>query len=203
MNGTRSQLRHLATLMGVLVAIGSSAVSAQSRVESDARALEQRLHAPCCRGQMLDAHESEITRALRREIRTRLQSGQGAVSIEADLVSRYGASIVAVPLDRDPRSGLSLFLAITLALTAGTITLFAVRWVRRTRASTAEAPAPIGDPRSDALDARIEKSCDDSILEAGTPAPGRPRELRPLSLRSRRRPIAPKPPAASYESEDG
>jgi cytochrome c-type biogenesis protein CcmH len=156
-NRTPPQLRQFTTLVGVLIAIGASAVSAQSRVESDARALEERLHAPCCRGQMLDAHESEITRTLRREIRTRLESGQAAASIEGDLVSRYGASIVAVPLDRDPRAGLSFFLAIALALTAGTLTLFGMRWVRMTRASTAGAAAPIGDPQSDALDARIDE----------------------------------------------
>jgi cytochrome c-type biogenesis protein CcmH len=129
---------------------------ADSRVEADARALEQRLRAPCCRGQVLDAHESEATHELRREIRARLKAGESSAAIEDALVQRYGESIVAVPLDADPRGGLSLVLAIVLAGTALLLALLGLRWVRRAAAPAVPVQAPAARGEDAALDARID-----------------------------------------------
>ena len=65
-----------------------------------ARALEERLHAPCCRGQMMSGHESPTVQALRAELSARFGRGEAADLIEADLAARYGASIVAIPRDQ-------------------------------------------------------------------------------------------------------
>lgn len=122
------------------------------RVESDARALEERLHAPCCRGQLLDAHESPAVSELRREIRVRLSSGESPAAVEQGLVRRYGASIVAVPATEDPRFGLSWLLGISLALSACALLIAGRRWARTVRheAATADPLVP------DAFDARLE-----------------------------------------------
>jgi cytochrome c-type biogenesis protein CcmH len=145
----------IAALAFALPALGVSA-QAESRVEADARALEQRLRAPCCRAQLLDAHESEATHALRRDIRAQLARGETSAEIERALVQRYGESIVAVPLDRDPRAGLSLVLAIVLASTALLLSVFAARWVRRASAVAQPERAPAEHAGDAALDARID-----------------------------------------------
>jgi len=156
-SSTHSWIAALAVaLLATLVDVDPT--RAQERIESDARGLEQRLRAPCCRGQMLDAHESEVTHSLRKEIRARLRGGESTGTIETDLVRRYGDSIVAVPLGRDPRSGLSLALGLAMMLAAAAIVLFGVRWVRRTRAADVLGQAADVDPiRDDELDARLEK----------------------------------------------
>lgn len=147
----------MASAFALLAALVACPAHADERVEADSRALEARLHAPCCRGQMLEAHESEATRALRAEIHARLGRGESALDVERALVARYGQSIVAVPLDADPRSGISTALAVLLVLSAGAAFALGTRWVRRTQASHVEADEPSG-PRHepDALDLRIE-----------------------------------------------
>ena len=142
-------------LAWVALVMLSVPAQAQSRVASDARALEQRLRAPCCRGLLLDAHESEATHALRREIRARLEQGESSAAIEATFVRRYGESIVAVPLDADPRSGVAIVLAVVLAATALLIAVFGLRWVRRSRA-TVLLPQGATSDRDDELDSRID-----------------------------------------------
>jgi cytochrome c-type biogenesis protein CcmH len=125
-------------------------------IQASARALEQRLRAPCCRQQMLDAHESELASAMRREIRDRLRTGETSVAIESDFVQRYGASIVAIPPDRDPRGGLSTVFAIALAVAAAGIALLGITWVRRTKHATA-VPAAAGNlPLDDELDTKLD-----------------------------------------------
>jgi cytochrome c-type biogenesis protein CcmH len=146
----------------LVVALGIASVAAvaraDARVEADARALEERLHAPCCRGQMLDAHESEVTRELRRDIRARLRAGESAAALERALVQQYGASIVAVPKDRDPRGGLSLALIAALAVSALALVVQGARWVRRTRDATQLEPASrAASQDGDELDARLER----------------------------------------------
>jgi cytochrome c-type biogenesis protein CcmH len=149
----------VAVLAGVL-ALAPGAVHALEPAEAQARALEERLHAPCCRGQLLDAHESEVTRALRSEIRTRLRAGETATALEAEFVRRYGASIVAVPRDADPRDPLSLALTGVLALSALWLVVLGVRWVRRTRAAPDRDAPAAPDHVYDELDARLDAELD-------------------------------------------
>jgi cytochrome c-type biogenesis protein CcmH len=125
-----------ALALAALSGSASGSALAQHPPEAEARALEERLRAPCCRGQMLVAHESDATHALRQEIRARLTAGEAPPALEADFVRRFGASIVAVPRDRDPRGGLSLALAAGLALSATWLSLRALRWVRRNRVAS-------------------------------------------------------------------
>lgn len=144
-------------LVGMLAHGCASQTHAPSRAESDARGLEARLHAPCCRGQMLEAHESPTVTALRLELRQRITSGQSVAEVERALIAQYGPSIIAVPVARDPRGGLSLALAVLLAVSAAALVLAARRWMRRSSvmASEPSEDAPNLAAR-DALDQRID-----------------------------------------------
>ena len=131
--------------------------AAQDDSEATARLLEQRLHAPCCREQLLDGHESDLARGLRQEIRTRLRAGESAGAVEAELVQRYGQSIVAIPADRDPREGLSVLLIVSMSLAAFGLLVLGLRWVRRSRALPG-VPATTGESTvADALDAKLDR----------------------------------------------
>jgi uncharacterized iron-regulated membrane protein len=61
-----------------------------------------------------------------------------------------------VPLDADPRGGLSLVLAIVLAGTALLLALLGLRWVRRAAAPAVPVQAPAARGEDAALDARID-----------------------------------------------
>ncbi len=145
----------LAAAVGGAVATAAT-VRAVESTEAQARALEERLRAPCCRSQLLDAHESEVTRELRREIRTRLSAGETSTVLEADFVRRYGADIVAVPRDRDPRNPLSLTLFALLALTATWLVVRGLRWVRNGRSASVRTAPTESARESDALDAKLD-----------------------------------------------
>lgn len=117
-----------------------------------ASVLEGRIRAPCCWNQTLDIHGSEVSNALRREIRRRLTAGETVDAIQADLVKRYGERILATP----PGSPMLLW---SVVLGAGLLGagagLFGM--LRRWRARSGGAPvgAEAARPR-DELDARID-----------------------------------------------
>lgn len=91
--------------------------------------LEQRLIAPCCWQQTLDVHESELSTALRIEIRERLDGGETPAAIEDDFAARYGERVRAVPGAGDPRFALPVAVGFAMVLS-----LFGLLgWVRRGR----------------------------------------------------------------------
>jgi cytochrome c-type biogenesis protein CcmH len=118
-----------------------------------ASALEGRIRAPCCWNQTLDIHGSEVSNELRREIRKRLKAGESAETIEASLVARYGAKILAVP-HGSPLKSVAAALAVAM-IGAGVL---GFRMLRRWRKPPADKKAPAGkaDPQLDArLDAEL------------------------------------------------
>lgn len=117
------------------------------------RALERRLFAPCCYTQTLDLHESEVSHALRAEIRERLVAGERSEAIEQSLVSRYGEKIRAVP-EQDP----SRVIAPVLLLLAGVAGFLALRLVRgwQRRSEQADRFLPASTTAADAYDARLD-----------------------------------------------
>jgi cytochrome c-type biogenesis protein CcmH/NrfF len=146
----------------IISAAGSARAQtpSQARVRSDAQALTERLHAPCCHEQLLDGHDSAPAKALKEEIRARLAQGASPDEVEQELVRRYGAWIVAVPKDHDPRAGLSIALVLALSGTAIGLTLLGRRWVRSAREASALVPTglvPVTGPGSaEQLDDRLE-----------------------------------------------
>ena len=147
--------RFLALILGVSLALVASRAHAQEapRVPGEL-AIESRLLAPCCWTQTLDTHESELTTALREEIRTRLRAGESPASIEDRFVARYGERIRAVPRESDPR-GLALGVAaVVMALAALVVARSLRRW---SRPRTTEAPAaPSAKRERDAYDDQID-----------------------------------------------
>jgi cytochrome c-type biogenesis protein CcmH len=120
--------------------------------------LEGRIMAPCCWNQTIDIHGSEPSYQLRREIRRRLKAGETADAIEASLVKRYGAKILAVP-DSSPLGGLATLLAIGFG-GAGVAAYFMLK--RWSRAGAANTPKPgkadgVAEPKRDALDERLDR----------------------------------------------
>jgi cytochrome c-type biogenesis protein CcmH len=118
--------------------------------------LEGRLFAPCCWTQTLDIHESGIAETLRREIRERLRAGERSADVEADLVSRYGAQILAVPTGRDPREQIVWLTLGGMGLVLVGLFLAARRWARGSTDSVAHAAVSETVVEPDAIDARIE-----------------------------------------------
>ena len=124
------------------------------------RAIQGRLIAPCCWNQTLDSHESPLADQLRAEIRTRLRGGESAATIEADIVSRYGERVRAVPHNHDTRGNVPLMVAVAMFASVVLLARLARRWVRRGNAPSPEAPAPEANTPSararDDYDARVD-----------------------------------------------
>jgi cytochrome c-type biogenesis protein CcmH len=146
-------------VMAICVSAG-----AEHRVDGEL-ALEQRLMAPCCWVQTLDVHESPVAQDLRTEIHRRLGAGEPAAQIEADLVSRYGDRIRAMP-PGNPLAKTASVVAFGVAVAAILLVLLMKRWIRRQRAveasEAANAPAkaakaPERDEYDDKLDEQLRK----------------------------------------------
>ena len=126
--------------------------------------LEGRIMAPCCWNQTIDIHGSEPSYELRREIRRRLKAGESSEVIEASLVQRYGAKILAVP-DSCPLVSVANILGLSFA-GAGVAAYFMLkRWSRAGAASAKKAKAGAavvtGEPKRDALDERLDRELEE------------------------------------------
>jgi cytochrome c-type biogenesis protein CcmH len=126
-----------------------------------AAALEGKILAPCCWNQTVDIHGSEISNAIRREIRTRLRAGESADVIQASFVERYGPKILAMPAD-SPLSSIALTVLVVIGV-AGVAGFFMLK--RWRLAGAAPIPKTKRDEASDTrLDARLDaelKALDD------------------------------------------
>lgn len=153
-------LRHAALVLLLALSL-SSTVHAEDTAPAateQARELERRLLAPCCWRETLDVHESQPAAELRREIRRRVAAGEGAASIEADLVARHGRKIRATL----PGSLGTYLFAVILLCGLGGAALFLLRKERRT---AAQRPAP-GDARGELPDEerrRLEDRLDEDL----------------------------------------
>jgi cytochrome c-type biogenesis protein CcmH len=87
--------------IGALLVAGAAARSpdqvAPVHTPASAKGLEASLLAPCCWNGTLATHDSPLASDLRGEIEARSAGGEATVAIEADLVTRYGDRIRAMP----------------------------------------------------------------------------------------------------------
>lgn len=104
-----------------------------AKVPGEAR-LEARLIAPCCWTQTLDMHESELSSALRREIRARLVAGEPPDAIEDDFAKRHGEKIRAAPRGGELGSPIPIGVGVGMALTLALLVLALRRWLRASAA---------------------------------------------------------------------
>lgn len=120
-----------------------------------AERLEGRLLAPCCWNQTLDIHGSEISYALRREIRTRLKAGESPEAVEASLVDRYGPRLRAVP-DKVPLEGAGFLGLVVLFAAAGGLVALLLKWRRRSTPTAADSGSLPDKSAADGLDKRLD-----------------------------------------------
>jgi cytochrome c-type biogenesis protein CcmH/NrfF len=152
--------RSLMVLALPSLVLGACAQASSSPYEgsTNSRAIEARLRAPCCWVQTLDVHESELATNLRAEIHERLQRGEKSVTIEDDLVVRYGERIRAVPRDEDPMDFIPAVIGTGMMTSLLGLALVVRRWRRRAidgvpRAETNTEPA---NSKKDEYDVRID-----------------------------------------------
>lgn len=116
-----------------------------------AKGIEHRLLAPCCWTETLDRHQSPLATELRAEVEARVDRGEAAQAIEADLAGRYGPRILATRSDAQFQS-LYVAVAVFAVVALGVVAVVARRWTRR----APKAPGARVARRRDALDDRID-----------------------------------------------
>ena len=142
------------------VCLLTSSVGAQQispETEAQARALEERLRAPCCWNQTIDIHSSPLAQDMRHEVRVRLSAGETPDAIAASYVERYGDRILAVP-EGNPLGAFALGVILFALLAGGGVVVVGIRWRRRSARDQAEAaakPAVVGG-EPDEWDARLD-----------------------------------------------
>jgi cytochrome c-type biogenesis protein CcmH len=75
-------------------------------LESEARAIDAMLIAPCCFSQQVSVHQSAAAHEVRRDVRARLAAGQTRQQVLDAYVAQYGTRILAEP----PAAGFNLAL---------------------------------------------------------------------------------------------
>ena len=122
-----------------------------------ASAIEGRLMAPCCWTQTIDIHGSEISLAMRHEIRRRLRNGESAEAIQASFVDRYGPKILAVQ-SNSPLKGVFIGLSVVMGGAGVAAAMMIGRWRKQsvgTPGAQAEAE-PARDKWDEKLDAELK-----------------------------------------------
>lgn len=140
-----------------LAVVGIRSAPTGAGARPGAAALETRLLAPCCFNGTLDTHESELAHTLRHEIDERIAKGETSEQVEADLVSRYGPKIRALPHEGALTSLLGA--AALLAMAVGALIAVRMRRWRRSSDEHASEVAPTTSASTrvrDEYDARID-----------------------------------------------
>ncbi len=124
----------------------ASAQREQADLDRMARAVEEKLIAPCCFMQTLANHSSPKADELKREIRDLLQQGRSEEEVLQYFLDTYGERILAVPQPRGFNM-LAYFVPPLLVLVAA---VGMALWIRRhtARPSTARPPADEVPPRT-------------------------------------------------------
>lgn len=131
-------------VLGTTGALSCSGAPDDIHGAQHARAVEERLIAPCCWVQTLDVHESETATNLRTEIRQRLERGESGASIEDDLAARYGEKIRAVPKGKDPRRIIPFITAIATLSSLVGLGFVLRKWLRRGQTNLAQPALATG-----------------------------------------------------------
>lgn len=142
-------LRRSLRCCALVVAASILASSAIAAAPGEA-VVEARLLAPCCYLQTLDVHESPLATELRAEVHARLVAGETPEAIEDDFAVRYGERVRAFAKGKDPRNGMTLFVAAAVGA-CGVMLAMALRRWRRTKPRRTVATTT-----RDALDDRID-----------------------------------------------
>lgn len=152
----RSWAVALALCVAVLASMGCDEATSDGGTRVSARAIEARLHAPCCLTQPLDGHESELASSLRAEIAQRVERGESGDAIEDNLAARYGERIRAVPRGRDSRSTIPIVVGAAMLASLFGLVMLIRRWTKRGADASVVSNADASAERRDAYDDRLE-----------------------------------------------
>jgi cytochrome c-type biogenesis protein CcmH len=129
--------------------------------ETEARAIEAMLIAPCCFSQQLSVHESPASDEVRRDVRARLAAGETRRQILDAYVAQYGKRILAEP----PAAGFDLTLYVAPAIVFVATAAFGLLAIRRfTRRALMQSNRPDGPVGTDVSSSEEEK-LDDELRE--------------------------------------
>jgi len=147
-------------LVATLVVLSSGVLSGAD-LESEARAIEAMLIAPCCFSQQVSLHHSAAADEVKRDVRARLAAGQTRHDIIDAYVAQYGKRILAEP----PAEGFDVTLYLiplaTLLLSA-VLLVWVVRRFVRPRLALAAADTNVA---SVATSADAEARLDDELRD--------------------------------------
>lgn len=141
-----------AALVPVLAILALAVPAWGDTLETEAKAIEAALVAPCCWSQQVSLHQSQAAEEIKREIRVALASGRTRQQIVDGYVERYGTRILIEPPARGFAAWLYVLPVIAFVVSAGGLAFVLKRFAARGRAPAA-TPA---DERAGARDANRE-----------------------------------------------
>lgn len=146
-------MRRLPLLFVFLILLGASATGQD--VESEARAIEAMLVAPCCWSQQVSVHQSEAATSIKQEIRASLREGRTREQILGAYVSAYGPRILIEPPARGFAASLYVLPVIALVGSALLVGLIVRRFTKRGAAVAVPVSEPAAAP-GDLLAERLD-----------------------------------------------
>ncbi len=149
----------------VIVAQSSRAQPDTTRMEAEAKEIENLLIAPCCWRQPIADHDSEVARDMKEQVRKMLAAGRDRQEILDSYIEQYGARILSIP----PQVGFNRlsFLVPVLFVVAGfaVVGAFLHKWGGKLPGKSAHRTAnevdPMVHPLGDEMSQRINKELED------------------------------------------
>jgi cytochrome c-type biogenesis protein CcmH len=134
----------------LLLALAAPALA--GTVETEAKAIEAMLVAPCCWSQQVSLHQSEAAEEIKRDIRVALEAGRTRQQIVDAYVEQYGARILIEPPARGFATWLYVLPVVTLMLSAGGLAIVVKRFAKRGAPSVEKPSARDGSDSGEMAD---------------------------------------------------
>ena len=124
-------------LVGALV-IGAGRGGGKESVDHRVQRIASEVRCPTCRGLSAAESDAKTAEAVREEIRTRVQQGQGDGPIRAALADRYGADILLRPQGSGVAALVWALPVVAVVLALAGLTIAFRRWSAVTRAKPSD-----------------------------------------------------------------
>ncbi len=143
----------------IFVVVFLAAPAAAQDIESEARAIEAMLVAPCCWTQQVSVHQSEASTRIKEEVRVSLRAGRTRQQILDAYVRTYGPRILIEPPARGFGASLYALPAVILLGSALVVGLIVRRFAARGAKTTFAAES------STTTDSELSRKLDDELSE--------------------------------------
>ncbi len=143
-------------LGGIFLAVALTGTSVDPGIELRAKAIEEKVIAPCCWTQPVSQHYSEAAGTIRKQIREMLAAGKSEEEILDYYVAEYGERILASPRARGFNILAYVLPWVSLAAGLAVLGLALRRWRSRGTANDTDALPTESAPDAE-YDERIEK----------------------------------------------